>query len=81
MGIPVGTLAKAIGIAAPVLLEVLKEYSSGRDRQKLDEDAVVNLVVETPEVTDTSSEKDGDLSQQESCWEESPEQRVNVGSS
>lgn len=61
MAIPVGALAKAVGVAAPVLLDILREHSNARDRQKLDEGAVLNVVVETPDSIDASPETDGEM--------------------
>lgn len=60
MRIPVDALAKGIGVAAPLVLDILKEYSNSRDRQKLDEGSVLNVVVEAAETTDNSAETDGE---------------------
>ena len=60
MRIPVRVLAQGIGVATPVILEILKTYSSPQDRQKLDEGAVLQVDVETRESTEASAHNDSE---------------------
>lgn len=60
MRIPVRVLAQGLGVAAPVVLEILKTYSSVQDRQKLDEGAVLQVDVETHESIDATAQNDSE---------------------
>lgn len=60
MRIPVRVLAQGLGVAAPVVLEIVKTYSSAQDRQKLDEGAVLQVDVETHESIDATAQNDSE---------------------
>lgn len=60
MRIPVRVLAQGLGVAAPVVLEILKTYTSAQDRQKLDEGAVLQVDVETHESIDATAQNDSE---------------------